>query len=75
MLTFAQALEKAQKYSPYLGWSDQERAEMDAFIQQASPGQTAALREVMSQKTRELLDDNQQFIEGIEKELGLKVPF
>lgn len=73
MLTFAQALEQARAYSPQTGWSDQERTEMSAFIQQASSVESAALREIIGQKTRDLLTDNQRFIENMENELGLKV--
>lgn len=75
MITFAQALGKAQAYSPQPGWSDQERAEMHAFIKQASPEESAALRELIAQKNRDLLTDTERFIEGVENELGLKVPF
>lgn len=50
MLTFPHALERATAYSPQPGQSDQERADIQAFIEQASLEERAALRGVIAQK-------------------------
>jgi hypothetical protein len=74
MLTFAQALEKAQMYTPQPGWSELERAEMNEFVEQASPEERAALRNIIVAKNRDLLTDAERFIEAVENEIGMKVP-
>ncbi len=71
MLTFAEALEKEKSYSPYVGWSDEERAEMNAFFRNALPEEQAALQKIMSQKTHQLLEETRRFREEVKQELSV----